>query len=128
TCSRRFGDASPTVDRRLHFGESAQVAESKLSSMAETPRIDWDAITEEATQLLSDYIRIDTSNPPGREKAACDWLAEICRREGLDDIAFYDASDGREHGVERMNMTVTLSGDGTKPPLILLNQTDVVPV
>src|SRR5438105_482256 len=96
--------------------------------MPETPRIDWDAITEEATQLLSDFIRIDTSNPPGREKAACDWLAEICRREGLDDIAFYDASDGREHGIERMNMAVTLSGDGTKPPLILLNHTDVVPV
>ena len=88
--------------------------------MGETPRIDWDAVTEEATQLLSDFIRIDTSNPPGREKAACDWLAEICRREGLDDIAFYDASDGREHGIDRMNMAVTLSGDGTKPPLILL--------
>ena len=96
--------------------------------MAEAPRIDWETITEEATRLLSDYIRIDTSNPPGREKAACDWLAEICRREGLDDISFYDASDGREHGTDRMNMAVTMSGDGTKPPLILLNHTDVVPV
>ncbi|MHB8685422.1 MAG: M20/M25/M40 family metallo-hydrolase, partial [Dehalococcoidia bacterium] len=94
----------------------------------ELPRIDWDAITEEATRLLSEFIRIDTSNPPGREKAACDWLAGIFRREGIDDIAFYDASDGREHGAERMNMTATLSGDGSKPPLILLNHTDVVPV
>ncbi len=92
------------------------------------PRIDWDAVTEEATQLLSDFIRIDTSNPPGREKAACDWLAGLFRREGLDDIAFYDASDGRENGVERMNMTVTMTGNGTKAPLILLSHTDVVPV
>ncbi len=92
------------------------------------PNIDWDAVTEEATQLLSDYIRIDTSNPPGREKTACDWLAAIFRREGVDDLAFYDASDDREYGADRMNMTATLSGDGSKPPLILLNHTDVVPV
>jgi acetylornithine deacetylase/succinyl-diaminopimelate desuccinylase-like protein len=92
------------------------------------PNIDWDAITEEATRLLSDFIRIDTSNPPGREKAACDWLAGLFRAEGIDDIAFYDASDGSEHGLERMNMTVTMRGDGTKAPLVLLNHTDVVPV
>lgn len=96
--------------------------------MAGTPRIDWDAVTEEATQLLSDFIRIDTSNPPGREKAACDWLAAIFRREGIDDVAFYDASDGGEHGVERMNMTARLPGSGGKRPLVLLNHTDVVPV
>jgi hypothetical protein len=53
---------------------------------ADLPRIDWDAITEEATQLLSDFIRIDTSNPPGREKAACDWLAGLLRKEGIDDM------------------------------------------
>lgn len=96
--------------------------------MTEAPKIDWDAIAEEATQLLADFIRIDTSNPPGREKAACDWLAAIFRREGIDDVAFYDASDSSEHGAERMNMTATLRGDGRKQPLILLNHTDVVPV
>ena len=96
--------------------------------MPPTPNIDWDAITEEATTLLSEFIRIDTSNPPGREKAACEWLAAIFRREGIDEIAFYDASDGSEHGAERMNMTATLRGDGSHPPLILLNHTDVVPV
>jgi len=95
---------------------------------AEALNIDWDAVTEEATQLLSEFIRIDTSNPPGREKAACDWLAGLFRKEGIDDIAFYDASDGHEHGAERMNMTATLAGDGTKAPLILLSHTDVVPV
>ena len=52
--------------------------------MAETPRIDWDAITEEATQLLSDYIRIDTSNPPGREKAADALRGNAAVAEGLE--------------------------------------------
>ncbi len=95
---------------------------------AEPPNIDWDAITEEAMQLLSDFIRIDTSNPPGRERAACDWLAGIFRREGIDDIAFYDASDSSENGADRMNMTATMTGDGSKQPLVLLSHTDVVPV
>jgi acetylornithine deacetylase/succinyl-diaminopimelate desuccinylase-like protein len=99
-----------------------------MASTPAQPNIDWDAVTDEAVQLLSDYIRIDTSNPPGREKAACDWLAGIFHREGIDDIAFYDASDGSEHGVDRMNMTATLRGDSSKRPLILLNHTDVVPV
>ena len=96
--------------------------------MAVQPAIDWDAITDEATELLSEFIRIDTSNPPGREKAACDWLAGIFRRDGIHDIAFYDASDDSEHGADRMNMTAALSGDGSRPPLILLSHTDVVPV
>ena len=96
--------------------------------MPDQIRIDWDAITEEATQLLSAFIRIDTSNPPGRERAACEWLAAIFRGAGIDDIAFYDASDDGEYGEDRMNMTATLAGDGSKPPLILLNHTDVVPV
>ncbi len=96
--------------------------------MQPPPRIDWDAVTEEATQLLADFIRIDTSNPPGRERAACDWLAGLFRRDGIDEIAFYDASDDSEFGADRMNMTATLSGDGSKPPLILLSHTDVVPV
>lgn len=93
-----------------------------------TPNIDWDAVTEEATQLLSDFIRIDTSNPPGRERAACEWLAGLFRKEGIDEIAFYDASDSREHGQDRMNMTATMRGDGSKPRVILLSHTDVVPV
>src|SRR4051812_15114728 len=92
------------------------------------PRIDWDAIAEEATQLLANFIRIDTSNPPGRELAACEWLGSLFVKEGIQDVSFYDASDNREHGAERMNMTATLAGDGSKQPLILLNHTDVVPV
>lgn len=93
-----------------------------------TPNIDWDAVTEEATQLLSDFIRIDTSNPPGRERAACEWLAGLFRNEGIDEIAFYDASDSREYGRDRMNMTATMRGDGSKQRVILLSHTDVVPV
>ena len=67
----------PTLARRFAEGLDPPTMHSiyeppatKDARMTEAPRIDWDAITEEATQLLSDFIRIDTSNPPGREKAA----------------------------------------------------------
>jgi len=96
--------------------------------MQAASNIDWAAITDEATRLLSEYIRIDTSNPPGRERAACEWLAGLFRKEGFEEIAFYDASDNSEHGADRMNMTVTMRGDGSRAPLILLSHTDVVPV
>ena len=90
------------------------------------PRIDWDAVTQGATDLLSRYIAIDTTNPPGNEERAVRFLEDILRREGIDDITFYDASDAQSRG--RLNMRAVLRGDGSAGPLVLLNHTDVVPV
>jgi len=90
------------------------------------PHIDWDAVTREATDLLSRYLAIDTTNPPGNEERAVRFLEALLRREGIDDITFYDASDARSQG--RLNMRAVLRGDGSAGPLVLLNHTDVVPV
>jgi len=79
-------------------------------------------VTAEATDILSRYLRIDTSNPPGREEAAARFLAEILRGEGIGEIQFYDAG-----GEGRVSMSARLAGDGSKRPLILLNHMDVVP-
>jgi len=91
-----------------------------------TPSIDWDAVTDEATDILSRYLQIDTTNPPGNEEPAARFLEDILRREGIDDITFYDASDATSHG--RLNMLARLPGDGSAKPIVLLNHTDVVPV
>ncbi len=84
------------------------------------PEIDWDEVTDEATDLLSRYITIDTSNPPGNEEAAALFLADILRREGLE-AQIYQAAPGRA------NLSARLAGDGSKRPFVLLNHTDVVP-
>lgn len=90
--------------------------------MAEAgPFIDWNAVQEEAIDLLSRYIRVDTSNPPGRERAACDFLGEILMREGIG-YQLYDAGD------DRVSLRAVLPGDGSARPFMLLNHTDVVPV
>ena len=51
--------------------------------MSPETAIDWDARLEEATELLSDYIRVDTVNPPGNETRACEWFGRIFDREGI---------------------------------------------
>lgn len=84
-------------------------------------RIDWDRLTEEATQLLSDYIRVDTVNPPGNETRACEWLGPILDREGIP-YRLYDPGDNRATLVARLPGT----GDRGRA-LVLLNHTDVVP-
>jgi acetylornithine deacetylase/succinyl-diaminopimelate desuccinylase-like protein len=90
------------------------------------PNINWDAVTEEATDILSRYIAIDTTNPPGNEAPAVRFLEKILRDNGIEDFTFYDASDDKYQG--RLNMRAVLRGDGAKQPLVLLNHTDVVPV
>ena len=83
--------------------------------------IDWDAAFDEAVETLTRYLRIDTSNPPGRERAACDFLGEILAAEGIP-FTLYDPGD------DRVSLRAVLPGDGSARPLMLLNHTDVVPV
>ena len=84
---------------------------------------DWDALTEEATELLSAYIRVDTVNPPGNETRACEFIGAILDREGIP-YKLYEPADA----TGRATLLATLPGDGTGgKQLILLNHTDVVP-
>ncbi|WP_322818834.1 M20/M25/M40 family metallo-hydrolase [Tepidiforma sp.] len=85
------------------------------------PPIDWQAFADEAIDLLCRFIRIDTSNPPGNERLACDFLGAILQREGIP-FQLYDA------GNDRVSLRAVLPGDGSKRPFMLLNHTDVVPV
>jgi len=81
--------------------------------------IDWDEVTAEAVALLREYIRIDTSNPPGNEEPAAAFLAEVLADEGIvAEIA--DSSHGRA------NLFARIGTAG--PSLCLLSHTDVVPV
>lgn len=85
--------------------------------------IDWNEITEHATSLLGDYIRINTTNPPGGEEAGAVFLREALRREGIES-KFYDAGQGRVSMSARIPATINR---GHKP-IVLLSHIDVVPV
>lgn len=88
---------------------------------AANPSVNWDTLFDEAVDTLCRFIRVDTSNPPGRERAACGFLGDILRKEGIE-YTLYDA------GNDRVSLRAVLKGDGSKRPFMLLNHTDVVPV
>jgi acetylornithine deacetylase/succinyl-diaminopimelate desuccinylase-like protein len=89
--------------------------------MGRARTIDWDAITGEAVSLLSEYLRLNTVNPPGNERLACEWLGGILDREGIPYRLYARDPD-------RPTLVATLPGDGSRGRgLVLLNHTDVVP-
>ena len=82
--------------------------------------MNWDIIQAEAIQHLQQLIRIDTTNPPGNELAAAEYLAGVLRAEGYDPIV-------SEAAPQRGNCITRLCGDGSLPPLLLYTHLDVVP-
>lgn len=75
----------------------------------------------EALRFLTDLVRIDTSNPPGNEKMAADYLKAVLDKEGI-------ASEIFESAPGRGNLVARLKGNGTKKPLLLMGHLDVVGV
>ena len=47
------------------------------------PEFQDDAVKREVTELLSQLIRIDTSNPPGNETAAAEFIRDMLAAQGL---------------------------------------------
>jgi acetylornithine deacetylase/succinyl-diaminopimelate desuccinylase-like protein len=78
------------------------------------------ALRAEATKLLADLIRIDTSNPPGHETPAAVFLQWFLEREGI-------ACELIAKDPERANLVARIKGSGEGPSLTLLGHTDVVP-
>jgi acetylornithine deacetylase/succinyl-diaminopimelate desuccinylase-like protein len=77
-------------------------------------------ITDLALRFLRDLIRIDTTNPPGNETAAAQYMASVLRGAGIDPIVL-EPAPGRGSVIAR------LRGDGTAGALLLMSHLDVVP-
>jgi len=93
-----------------------------LGSLAAMPvhaQVDWANYQQRAVELLQQYFRMDTSNPPGNERRAADFFCGLLNAEGIECQIFDVAPD-------RANAYARLRGDGSKRPIILLNHTDVV--
>jgi acetylornithine deacetylase/succinyl-diaminopimelate desuccinylase-like protein len=74
----------------------------------------------EVVRILRDLIRFDTSNPPGNERPAVDYIAGILTKEGV-------PFEIIEPQPRRANIVARLKGDGSKAPLLLSAHLDVVP-
>ncbi|HVR40175.1 MAG TPA: M20/M25/M40 family metallo-hydrolase [Thermoanaerobaculia bacterium] len=72
--------------------------------------------------LLREYVRIDTSNPPGTNQlAGARWLSKILQSEGV-------AVELIESGPGRANVYARIRGRNRGDGLLLLHHIDVVPV
>ena len=87
----------------------------------EVPRTEaqWRAVGREAATLLSQYVAINTTNPPGNELKAAEWLKAVLARDGIE-AQIFEPKPGKA------NLYARLPGDGSARPLILLNHMDVV--
>ena len=92
-----------------------------LTANARDWRVDWRSVDPELLAHYRALLRIDTSNPPGDETRAANYLARVLDREHIPWRIFALAPN-------RGNLVARLKGNGSKRPVILLGHTDVVGV
>jgi acetylornithine deacetylase/succinyl-diaminopimelate desuccinylase-like protein len=83
--------------------------------------IDWANAGEQAVEHLRAMLRLDTTNPPGNEMLAVDYLAAALQRAGIEST-IVAMTPGRG------NLVARLKGSGQSEPLLLYGHMDVVPV
>lgn len=83
--------------------------------------IDWDAVGEESLQHLVELIKINTTNPPGNETQAANYLKAVLAAEGINSTQYSLDPD-------RANLVARIKGNGSKRPILIMGHTDVVGV
>ncbi len=79
------------------------------------------AIEAETMTHFQALLRLDTSNPPGNEVLAVEYLKGVLEKEGISAQVF--AIDPK-----RPNLVARIKGSGKKRPLLVMGHTDVVSV
>ena len=99
----------------LAFGATIIIA-------AQAPRaVDWSRVEQETMQHFQALLRMDTSDPPGNERPAAEYLKQVFDREGIPAQLF-------EAEPNRINLVARLKGNGSRRPLLIMGHTDVVNV
>jgi acetylornithine deacetylase/succinyl-diaminopimelate desuccinylase-like protein len=79
------------------------------------------AVDAETLRHFQALVRMDTTSPPGNEKPAADYVAQVLEREGIPVQTFALEA-------HRPNVVARLTGNGRKRPLLLMAHTDTVNV
>ncbi|MEA2571360.1 MAG: hypothetical protein QOI24_3361 [Acidobacteriota bacterium] len=80
-----------------------------------------DPLDAEARRILAEYLRIDTSNPPGNETAGANYLRQLLAKEGIESQLL--GSDPK-----RQSLYARLRSGSKEKALVLMHHIDVVPV
>lgn len=97
----------------------AAFASPSRAQQAMADKINWTPYQDMAVDLMQQYLRINTSNPPGNEIEAAKFFKEIFDREKIPNQIF-------EYEPGRANIIARIKGNNSKRPIILLSHMDVV--
>ena len=91
-------------------------------AVAQQPNVpDWSQVGAETMQHFQTLLRFDTSDPPGKESEAAEYLKQVLEKEGI-------AVEMFALEPHRPNLVARLKGNGTRRPLLIMAHTDVVNV
>jgi acetylornithine deacetylase/succinyl-diaminopimelate desuccinylase-like protein len=91
------------------------------ASSAQQSAPNFTAARDEAVKFVAELVKIDTSNPPGNETRAAEYIKSVLAAEGIP-AQIYESAPGRG------NLVARLKGSGKKKPLLLMGHLDVVGV
>ena len=83
------------------------------------PQPDWPALEKETLQHFQALVQINTTDPPGGERPAAEYLEQVLGREGIAVQLFAMEKD-------RPNLVARLKGNGKKRPVLIMGHTDTV--
>jgi acetylornithine deacetylase/succinyl-diaminopimelate desuccinylase-like protein len=109
-----------TYQRLACVALGAAVAAAGASAQPSAPS-DRAALDAEVLRHFQALVRMDTQSPPGNEKPAADYVAEVLEREGIPVQVFALEA-------HRPNVVARLTGNGRKRPLLIMGHTDTVNV
>ena len=83
--------------------------------------VDWSKINAETLEHYTHLLRMDTTNPPGNETKAAEYVKSVLEHEGIPAELF---------ALEpaRANLVARLKGNGSKKPILVMGHLDTVGV
>ena len=94
---------------------------SAAALTAQSKAIDWGQQQAEILRHFRALVQINTTNPPGNETKAVEYLKKVLEDEGIPTQTF-------ELDPNRTNLVARLKGNGSKRPLLIMAHTDTVGV
>ena len=91
-------------------------------ALAQPAPPDWPRLEDEILQHFQALVRLDTTDPPGGEAPAVEYLKQVLEKEGIPVEIVVGAN------AKRPNLIARLKGSGRKRPLLVLGHTDTVNV
>ncbi len=104
--------------RNIFFVSLLVLSSSAIGQVSDP---DWAAVETETLEHFRTLLQFDTSDPPGRELPAAEYIRDVLEAEGI-------AVEMLWNNPERPNVLARLEGNGSKEPLLMMAHTDVVNV